>query len=200
MPELQIPIKASCVVESAVLDPDDVRDLLAAEGAYAPRTIVVDCEHAIYIEFGSGPATKGRKSSGRSLIVELERWAESKLSIKDPKKRKSAVYAIYKKIVRYGIPPQPFLRPAVHNVLDRLTPDWFEEGGTTDELARLIADEMKRLLEEHNTIYTGEIRDSIRIVKGEDEEGDERLEHISKEVWNSDDLGYDGKRKAVRYR
>ena len=199
MPDLQIPIKVSCVVESAILDPDDVRDLLEGEGAYKPHTIVVDSDHAIYVEFGSGPATKGSKASGKNLFAELDRWAERKLGIKDPGRRKRAVRAIYHNIMEHGIPPQPYMRPAVHNVLDLLTPDWFEEGGTVKELAEMIAAEMKRLLEEHNTTYMGEIRDSIRVVEGE-EDGDDRLEGISKEVWNSDDLGYDGKRKAVRYR
>ena len=84
-------------------------------------------------------------------------------------------------------------------MLVRIGNDYFSDGGTIRGLAEMIASEMVRLLQDHNTVYMGELRDSIRVVAGSVEEDDEQS-RIPKEVWNRDDVGYDGKRKARYYR
>lgn len=199
MAELRVPVKLQGYLENPELLQDSLEELLSESGDFAPHTIVVDSDHALYVEFGSGPATPGNKSSSKNVFGEIEKWVGQKLGVDDPVERHRVAYAVYRSLMAKGMPPQPYLRPAVHRVLDRLTNEWFSDGGSIRELAELIATEAGNMLERNNTIYTGELRDSIRVVRdGDIRESDEQT-RIPKEVWNRDDVGFDGTRKAVRY-
>lgn len=203
MSELRIPVRVKAAVDGDEWSVDDLWAIMDEDGNlredFAPHTIVVDSDHALYVEFGTGPAQKGRRASGKNVYASIYEWVEGKLGIKDPAKRRQAAHNIYHSIMENGIPPQPFLRPALQNVLVRIGNDYFSDGGTIRGLAEMIASEMVRLLQDHNTVYMGELRDSIRVVAGSVEEDDEQS-RIPKEVWNRDDVGYDGKRKARYYR
>lgn len=197
MAELQVPVDVEGYIENPELWEEQIRDLVLEEGDFEPCTIVVDSEHAVYVEFGTGPATRRQKDPNVDVHGEIEKWVEIKLGIKDPKRRRRVADRVYHSIMEHGMPPSPYLRPAVFKVLENLPNDWFSDGGTTRELAELIVVEMKRQLEQNNTIYTGEIAQSIQVVRGEVEESEVQSK-VSKEVWNEKDLAYDGVRRARR--
>lgn len=198
MPELQVPAR----VEMDVIDPEAfapmLRDMVEGLDEFAPRTIVVESDHSIYVEFGTGPARPGNRAKNTHVHKEIEKWVELKLGIADPKKRRNVAHRIYKNLMENGMPPQPYLRPAITKVMSTLQSTFFEDGGSIRELCDLIVREMKVQLERNGTIYTGELVNSIKVYKGEMEESDMQA-RIPTEVWNRDDVGYDGKRKAARY-
>lgn len=197
MAELRVPIDMEGYIENPQLWEEQIRDLISERGEFEPCTILVDSEHAVYVEFGTGPSRRSQKDPNVDVRGEIDRWVETKLGIKDPARRKKVSDRVYHGIMEHGMPPSPYLRPAVFKVLERLPSDWFSDGGTIRELADLIVTEMKHQLEQNNTIYTGKISQSIKVVRGEVEES-EVQSRISKDVWNETDLAYDGVRRARR--
>lgn len=195
MSDLRLGIRVEAVLENSP-DPDEVlQEMLEETGAFEPYTIVVPKEYAMYVEFGSGPARRV-KAPGVNVYEELDDWVRDKLGIVDPKKRRRVTGAVYHKIMEEGIPPQPFLRPAVRNVIDRLSPSWFSDGGSVEELARLIVREMRNILETENINYSKQLSDSIIIKEGE-YYGDEPS-NIPIEVWNDPERGLEGKKAVHR--
>lgn len=179
-------------------DPQEVADMLKEmieqTERFTPHTLVIDSEHALYVEFGTGPAS-GKKDPSKDVMQEFDDWVRDKLHIVDPKKRRKVAKNIYHYVMENGIPPQPFLRPAVVRVRQKLPPNFFAEGGSIRELLEnWLKPEIQRILEEENITYSGDIRDSIRVVEGEYEV---EMPDIPANVWNDPELGYDGQKKAV---
>ena len=198
MPEMQVKLK----LEATSIDPERfapiLYDMLNEQDEFAPRTIVVESDHSIYVEFGTGPASPGHKASNVNVHKEIEKWVERKLGIADPKKRRNVAHRIYKNIMENGMAPQPYARPAINKVMGTLSDTFFEDGGSIRELCDLIVREMQNQLIKNDTVYTGELKDNIRVYEGDVEESDLQA-RIPADVWNRDDVGYDGKRKAARY-
>jgi hypothetical protein len=63
-----------------------------------------DAPHAVWVEYGTPP----HAVSGKRLID----WSNRKLRLKG-KVARSAAYAVANKIKKEGIPPHPYIRPAV---------------------------------------------------------------------------------------
>lgn len=198
MPDVNVPyvgLTAELEEEDAIKDA--IEELLSETGDFAPRSIIISAPYAKYVEFGSNPA-KGSKASNSEVWKELDKWLRDKMGIIDDKERRRALWPVYRKIMEEGIPPQPFIRPAIHKTLATIGDDWFANGGTMQELAEIIVRVMKNNLELNRTNYTGKLRDSIYIVTGA-VEGDSDLENIPADVWAKDDVGADGTRKAAHY-
>lgn len=200
MPTVNASARATAEIQNPELFAPMLKELLEEKGDYAPRTIVVESDHSVYVEFGTGPARGGAKSTQTNVRKEIEKWVERKLGIADPKKRHNVAYKIYRNLMENGMPPQPYLRPAISKVMDRLEPTFFEDGGTIRELADLIVREMENQLRANDTIYTGELIQSIRVYEGDIGEESDAQKRIPTDVWNQDDVGFDGKRRAARYR
>lgn len=174
--------------------------------ALVPYDVVVDSEHACMIEFGTGPASaspKYNKKKGEISPVRqaIRDWAAKKFGASMKADVNQIGDRIYRNIMEYGMLPYPYMRPAMHMVLEELDKEeWLENGMSIEDIADAIAEEMKNILVENDTLYTGELYDSIRLrrnVTGDfdtEDEGDNT--RISEEVWASDRLAFDGVRQA----
>ena len=158
-----------------------LEELMAASGRFKPAWVVDESEHAMYIEFGTNGAHSGGggglKSKGQPSAVELEirTWVERRFH-KTGKERDAVARNVYRKIMREGIPPQPFFRPAVYNVMQQVSsdPQWFsKEDHSILKIAEMIAEEMKRILRENDTPVSGDIIDKISFYE---DPGDRPLE------------------------
>lgn len=154
--------------------PDSLlKSIIKENEEYWPFIIHVDSDHAGYVEFGTQKWEK-RSSSGASsganskFYENIRKWLYDRganISGKHVGKtsnEEQVIYAVMKKIIENGIPPQPFIRPAVH-----LIEAMIENGEYKSKTMRDIADdllfEMINKLEENHTLYgSEEIAKSIR--------------------------------------
>lgn len=187
-----------------------------AKDKASPYVLRINSDHALYIEFGTGPA-KGPAKSGKGsgptdTLDKIKEWvmARSKGTVSkytghDPfsKMSKSELdqvsYLIYRKIMNYGIPPQPFIRPAIHEMERRLESGEYDyEGCTMEDVLNDLVELMRRNLDENHTIYDGgSIADSIEIEKVDFDDpilsADPLAEMgISEEIWQSDYMDKNG--------
>ena len=151
------------------------------KGRTTPVVIHIDCNYAAPIEYGTNPhkdavqfnAKVTRDAKGRIVrndnlrgipfdaILEWAKIKGPRIGIKESEIRKFA-YNVALKIVREGMPAQPFARPAVYNVLDRLDEHYFDNPRhTMQTLAEDIVEEMRRIIVENDTIASGELLDSL---------------------------------------
>lgn len=177
-----------------------VKEHVETDPRFMPKTVRVETPYALYIEFGSGPAS-GRKAQTAtgSVRKEIERWVEVKLGIADPKKRHRVAGAIYHNLMENGMLPQPFMRPAIERVSQDLGRGYLKRDGSTQEVAEMLVEEMRAQLEAHDTLYTGEISRNMRIYDGHLEPS-EKQRRIPENIWAEEDLAYDGRRVQTRYR
>ncbi len=68
--------------------------------------VIFDAVHAVFVEFGTRPRTKGVP------IKPLERWVRLKLGISDAKLARQVAFAISNTIKKRGTKPKPFFRAA----------------------------------------------------------------------------------------
>lgn len=80
---------------------------------FLEKEIVYPAPQSVWIEFGTDPHPVSEK--GREKIAE---WAVRKLKL-SKKEAERAAWLIARKIKRKGMTAQPFLRPAVSEVIER---------------------------------------------------------------------------------
>lgn len=142
-------------ISQAILD-----EVVSAE-QLLPAMIEIDCDHTIYVEFGTGPVTattstphpKSARNLGNGVIrhmsdmeYNLFRWVgrvNPGISINDQLYRS---YRLYKKICEKGLEARPFIRPAVYEAQDSVV-DRILAGETLLEVAESIKDRMIELLD-----------------------------------------------------
>lgn len=144
--------------------------------------IIVDVPYADYVEYGTGPSTESEedKSEAREMSSKYSvlDWVMGRAArsadfaknnglymadgktISESKCRRFA-YNIIMKHKRVGMPAQPYFRPAIYSVLDNLPDDYFDKGNSVIDLLEEMADTMKRILVEHDTIYSMDLYDHI---------------------------------------
>ena len=144
---------------------------------FAPFDIVIESDHASYVEYGTGPATSGSHESdafGQSTKDKIMRWAMEKPSCAGltPRQRKDRAYATYNKVMKRGIPPMPFIRPALDEFFtsENLT-EFFSNGGTMEKMAQHLASRMQDILLENDSYCTWDLYDSISVRPREGYEG-----------------------------
>ena len=159
-------------------------------------------DYATYIELGTGPArarfdpknsykSRGQKSP---VLKEYEEWVEMKLGLRG-KEAEAAAERIYRAHMRSGMPPLPFFRPAIHNVLHRLEGDqswWIDEDGSIEKIAEMIRDEAKRILEENGSVFTGTLRESLEVRKDDGMEYPSVFDTLDRKILDSDRADYTG--------
>ena len=164
-----------------------------------PCAVVVDCPYAEYIEFGSDPAKNATSKVYDAICgdwvtetrLRIRDWAQDKWHL-DDKARKRAGDKIYHNIIKNGIPPQPFVRPALYGfeIVFRNDPDYFlNQDNPSRAICSYLRDEMIKILETHGTYSSKrELIQSIIVV-----EGDEAMLYddpfnintkIQEEIWN----------------
>lgn len=135
---------------------------------FKPFDIVIDSDHASYVEYGTGPANSGSHEAdvfGQSAKDKIMRWAQTKPSFAGltPRQRKDLGYATYNKVMKMGIPPTPFIRPALDEFFtsENLTEFFSNENGTMERMAQHLASRMQDILLENDTYYTWDLYDHI---------------------------------------
>lgn len=149
-------------------------DLVMSDPRLQSWTVAVNSEHAIYVEYGTSPANPSAKyGKGKISPVELKirAWLKKKESatIAQVDLDKKA-HSIYRKIMRNGLAASPFFWPAVYSVLDETTADldWIDKGHTLGEMAHMIAERAKENIRVNDSIYTGELLNSIAVTKSDE--------------------------------
>lgn len=93
-----------------------------------PYTIRVDNEHAEFLEFGSTPARDSTPKYSGGEISPVERkfreWVTRAKGLPTggvkPTKGDRIAKAVYKQAMEKGVPPYPFLRPALYEVMNQI--------------------------------------------------------------------------------
>lgn len=199
-----------------------LKSVIKENKEYWPFIIHVDSDHAGYIEFGTqgrGPGTKSSAKSNNSkneFYENIRKWLYDRGAnisgkhVGGTSNESQVIYAVMKKIIENGIPPQPFIRPAIHSMEEDL-----KEGAYSDKTMTFIAEEIiQRMIENldrNHTLYGDwEIAKSIRY---EQYDPDMKVESatgplvggqpIDEKVWKSDyaDLkGNENRAKERQYR
>jgi len=113
-----------------VIFPTDIDERIAAivrkDPRFAPYRIGTRSPWSKHIEFGTEgfkgtrPSVSYRKQNRISPVEEdFRKWAKKKMPGLSEGERNRKAHLIYKSVMERGIAPNPFLRPAVHNVLFR---------------------------------------------------------------------------------
>ena len=199
------------------LDMDDeriknfIQDIVDQSDKFRPAKVWTDCDHGFDVEFGTNGATgfvydprSSYKSRGTKspVLMDIEEWVEQKLGHKG-KHKENVARKVYHNLMRDGMPPQPFFRPAVHNIINMIEsdPSWFnKEGNDLLEATRLMKEEMVRLLEENGTVYKGTLRDSLKYdyADDDDEVVSEAMARLPTGVLESDWADLNGNEERAR--
>ncbi len=153
-------------------DPSEaIAQMLLEHDAFKAYRIRVEADHAGYVEFGTVPSTappRPKEEWGTPTAVELKfrEWVRRKFGITEPSLLNRKAHAIYKDIMQNGIPPIPFMRPAMYTALDEaeagnINDPWLDHN-TTKDLADWIVELMKEYLDNNDTVDSGTLRDSIQ--------------------------------------
>lgn len=181
---------AGCTVDiDPVLDDALLAEILKEE-RLEPAEVAVESRQGEYVEFGSGPYRGGGKSPDRDVRGEFIKWAKAKFG--DTAESVAFALRVYAKVMNEGMPPQPFIRPALMDVLNELDDTWFEEHTVLD-LAQEIVDRSREYLIANNTPATGELENSIRAYLAR--EDSEFMGGLPDEIWRSRELARDGNRR-----
>lgn len=159
---------------------------------FRPAEIVIDNDHALYVEFGTGPASTKSPRISRNLgggiykdLTDLQynlyKWIERAnkgkgLSVQDKLNR---MFRLYRKICENGIKETPFIRPAVQMAREHLKENLYA-GMTLYEIAEGTADDMIKIL-----------KDKPVVSSEGDPESQSLLESISVRYMDPDDLDVD---------
>ena len=165
-----LPVSIQVSFDDAALN-GYLNELLVESGRFKPAWVADYSDHALYVEFGTngahfskGTATYRSRGMVSPVELELRTWAETKFHLRGDE-RDHFAHNVYRKLMREGMPPQPFIRPAVINILHMIESDkdWFnKDGNSLLKAAELITEEMKRILDENGTPVTGDIKDKIQ--------------------------------------
>lgn len=178
---------------------DDVSKLINKDANLCPHLVSIKDPVAWYVEFGTGPAfdARGYKEGNKSPVYDrILNWATSQKIGKTGKEAQRFAWAVYKRLMNEGMPPQPFFRPAIHAFEAELkaNPEHFE-GMTVKELADELANRIGEKMREHNTPYLYKLDspgrsivvEPVRNVNDVDMPSKDRL---PKEIWDSDVADY----------
>lgn len=151
---------------------EDLTEWLMGLEEFRPHMVIVDAPHAAAVEFGTNPAQdRTRKERPPGTPTDVERtiieWARRKLGLSEGEARERG-HRIYAGIMRYGMAPSPYLRPAFTDVVDEIFPDredsdWYDNDpeASMETLAELIADRIVEYISEYRIDDTGALRESV---------------------------------------
>lgn len=167
----------SITVDVVDYDPKTLTSLIQrSKDEYKNFRIDIKSDHAMFIEFGTngvhsdspgkGTGAKGTKSEAFENIIT---WYMIRASEPNRDRARAKAYPIFTNIMKNGIPPQPFIRPAVYSVRQMLS-----KGGslckpdtTMRDVCEALKAEMHRNLRDNKTLYGEEkILKSIEEVWG----------------------------------
>ena len=216
----------SVLIESVSVEGDMDATFSKALGVkYTPFKIEILSDHARFIEFGtngvgkSPAAIKSRpgqryKTGIKSDAYEnIREWAYARYPLPLLSGNKTGsiddlAYVIYKKIMNEGIPPQPFIRPALFAAQEKIKNGSYKDM-TIEDIAKDIASEMKRMLDENLTSYGEEnLANSIWVGPMTTDEALRNLDskpivngvEIPDYIWNDPEMDLNGNVERARAR
>ncbi len=170
-------------VKTSVVELDEkeiLRKLGLKDDALKPASIVVSAPYAAAMEFGTQPASrKGparihafRKSDGSVFYEEvsdsfweLYQWAQRHATRLEPY---DFARAVHSKIMKEGLKPHPYIRPALADLMDEGVLKVLQERGSLHGMAEWVAERMRENLEDgigdSARTDTGELAKSISVV------------------------------------
>ncbi len=170
-------------VKTSVVELDEkeiLRKLGLKDDALRPASIVVSAPYAAAMEFGTQPASrKGparihafRKSDGSVFYEEvsdsfweLYQWAQRHATRLEPY---DFARAVHSKIMKEGLKPHPYIRPALADLMDEGVLKVLQERGSLHGMAEWVAERMRENLEDgigdSARTDTGELAKSISVV------------------------------------
>ena len=170
-----------------------IRDVLDDTDVCKPYNVKIDSDYAEFVEYGIGPihggSTSAARAFGASLLDQLREWARDKPSFAGLSKeeRKRIVYGSYNRIIKEGIPPAPFIRPAIRDVLSDDLSSYFTYGGLgLKGIAMEIAERMAENLTLNDSYATGNLLRSIKVVEVDTEDPREETEIDEDETEDAD--------------
>ena len=177
-----------------------------------PQRIVVDSDHAEFVEFGSMPSTapaRPESERGKPTDVELKfrEWVK-KRGIGGGDVNGTA-RRIYRHIMQNGMAPMPFMRPAMYYVTQSIeymndNNPYLDEGHSIRDIAEWIIEEMKTCLDMNDMVVSGELRDSIQDPEDFDPQFEEPtsmpIGNVSEDIWSDPTLGRNNRLPPQRYR
>lgn len=169
-------------VKTSVVELDEekiIAKLGLKEDALRPVSIVVSAPYAAAMEFGTQPATrKGparihafRKSDGSVFYEEvsdsfweLYQWAQRHATQLEPY---DFARAVHSKIMKEGLKPHPYIRPALIALIDEGILKVLQERGSLYDMAKWVVERMEENLKDgigdSARSDTGELARSISI-------------------------------------
>lgn len=194
--DVVVKVPVTVTVEYSAEDGGDarevIRDIVESCPRIQPVRVVADCPYAQYVEFGTEPARKGSHSEP-PFKEEIEEWVRVKLRISDEKEAKRVARAIYWRIIKEGLLPTPYFRPAINDTMSEVREDWLDMGHSFDDIAEGIVFRARQYLDVNDQNYTGQLKDSIEIEETfTGSFGPAEVGEIEDYIWNSSELGYDG--------
>lgn len=185
---------------SVIFDENDLREQLQAWVDVNPRLRPVefgsDSEYAFSTEFGSD-GIAGQTRSGRKEKSDQRQKIQNEIARKyglTGTKLEDTAKAVYRSRVAFGQIPDPYFRPAVHQVLNEVIhePDWMSNHSTLD-LAERILERMRRILEENRTLFSDDIMNhAFAGYEGETGKHSVSMARVSPEARDSDTSKADG--------
>lgn len=172
-------------------------------------TVEIDCPWSQYVEFGSDPyPNPGNKTPHITDPICGDDVTETNLRIRDwytrkhlatPEDRKKLGDRLYKKIMDEGMQANPFIRPAKYVVTEdiKVHPEKYfkPDSNATELIAQELKTQMMNALLSNESVDTGELLRSIRVVKTAEVEGKvppEDLKKIKPEIWDDQHLDRHG--------
>ncbi len=170
-------------VKTSVVELDEkeiLRKLGLKDDALKPASIVVSAPYAAAMEFGTQPASRRgparihafRKSDGSVFYEEvsdsfweLYQWAQRHATRLEPY---DFARAVHSKIMKEGLKPHPYIRPALADLMDEGVLKVLQERGSLHGMAEWVAERMRENLEDgigdSARTDTGELAKSISVV------------------------------------
>lgn len=197
---IEVPVKVEVASDDEF---EQIKKVL--EPLLEPYTILVDSDHAEYLEFGSTPASDTSPKYGNGKISPVEekfrKWVTTKMGLSTggvkPSKGDRVAKALYKQAMEHGVPPQPFLRPALYEVMNRVAngEDFgVTEAGSLEPLVKEIVSRMDAILTSYGMAHGEDsILDAIEYGPSSTfEEIVPTATDISPELWAKKDGGRPG--------
>lgn len=187
-----------------------IRAMLENHPGLQSRSVLVDSGHAGWVEFGTDPAKKrdsSDSSKGPGEPTEVQKRIREWYRVKNGLSALNGndlvkADGVYHAIMKNGMLPHPYLRPATYDILDSVSASsvtaeqWLDmrHKDPMNELCELIAEEARNLLDMNDDVYSGELKDSIEVVSPDDITETSPASKAPDSVWSDPTLAGDGRR------
>lgn len=194
MPSIEVSINRDGLEEA-------IRAKLESDPRLRPVEIGSDSEYAFSTEFGSDGLVgkqrnkKSNSDEGRKELERLKKEISRNYGLTGAA-LESKAKEVHSKRIAFGQIPDPYIRPAIHQVIHEIASDgsWLSKHGMLG-LGDAILERMKRILKENRTLFSEDIeRHMFSDYKGSGGRHSPSMSKVSSEAIRTDDSKADGSR------